>query len=149
MDFKDILKNMSERIEKLKDQIKTEEATKNALIMPFIQALVQFETVPSRSEENLVDTLQKDLKKLTKIYTNENLKPLVHFSNQLKPVFIEFIKEKKMRSRLTAVVKEQLLEKANQLKAETLPNTPFEPFRIPVAWMLSHLKNSKISEEMK
>jgi len=39
MDFKDILKNMSERIEKLKDQIKTEEATKNALIMPFIQAL--------------------------------------------------------------------------------------------------------------
>jgi len=39
MDFKDILKSMSERIEKLKDQIRTEEATKNSLIMPFIQAL--------------------------------------------------------------------------------------------------------------
>jgi hypothetical protein len=39
MDFKDIIKQMSERVEKLKDSLQTEEATKNALIMPFIQAL--------------------------------------------------------------------------------------------------------------
>lgn len=39
MDFKDIVKLHSERVEKLKDNIHTEEATKNALIMPFIQAL--------------------------------------------------------------------------------------------------------------
>lgn len=39
MDFKDILKQLSERIEKLRDNLQTEEATKNALIMPFIQAM--------------------------------------------------------------------------------------------------------------
>ena len=39
MDLKDSIKQLSERIEKLKDNLQTEEATKNALIMPFIQAL--------------------------------------------------------------------------------------------------------------
>lgn len=39
MDFKDSIKQISERIEKLKDNLLTEEATKNALIMPFISAL--------------------------------------------------------------------------------------------------------------
>lgn len=39
MDFKDIIKQMGERVARLKDQITTEEATKNAFIMPFIQAL--------------------------------------------------------------------------------------------------------------
>lgn len=39
MDFKDQIKQLSERIEKLKDSINTEEATKNAFVMPFIQAL--------------------------------------------------------------------------------------------------------------
>lgn len=39
MDFKDSLQQISERISKLKDTIKTEEATKTALIMPFISAL--------------------------------------------------------------------------------------------------------------
>lgn len=39
MDFKDSLKQLSERISKLKDSILTEEATKNAFIMPFIQML--------------------------------------------------------------------------------------------------------------
>lgn len=39
MDFKDTLKQLSEKIDKLKDNIATEEATKNALIMPFISAL--------------------------------------------------------------------------------------------------------------
>lgn len=39
MDFKDEIKLFSERVEKLKDQIHTEEATKNAFIMPFIKLL--------------------------------------------------------------------------------------------------------------
>lgn len=39
MDFKDQLKQLSARIDKVKDNIATEEATKNAFIMPFIQTL--------------------------------------------------------------------------------------------------------------
>lgn len=39
MDFKDTIKQLSDRVVKLKDNILTEEATKNAFIMPFINAL--------------------------------------------------------------------------------------------------------------
>lgn len=39
MDFKDLFKQLADRISKLKAQIATEEATKNAFIMPFIQML--------------------------------------------------------------------------------------------------------------
>ena len=39
MDFKDQIKQIAERAEKLKDNLQTEEATKNALIMPFLQAM--------------------------------------------------------------------------------------------------------------
>ena len=39
MDFKDEIKQFGTRVEKLKAQISTEEATKNAFIMPFIKAL--------------------------------------------------------------------------------------------------------------
>lgn len=39
MDFKDSIRQISERIENLKDNLRTEEATKTALIMPFINAL--------------------------------------------------------------------------------------------------------------
>ncbi|MFZ5431179.1 MAG: type I restriction endonuclease [Bacteroidota bacterium] len=39
MDFKDYIKQIGERVTKLKDQIQTEEATKNAFIMPFLQTL--------------------------------------------------------------------------------------------------------------
>ncbi|HEY3370336.1 MAG TPA: type I restriction endonuclease [Prolixibacteraceae bacterium] len=39
MDFKDQIKILGERVNRLKDQILTEEATKNAFIMPFLQAL--------------------------------------------------------------------------------------------------------------
>ena len=39
MDFKDQIKQLGERVVRLKDQIQTEEATKNAFIMPFIQTL--------------------------------------------------------------------------------------------------------------
>lgn len=39
MDFKDQIKQLGDRVTKLKDQIQTEEATKNAFIMPFLQTL--------------------------------------------------------------------------------------------------------------
>lgn len=39
MDFQDIIKSLVERIEKMKDNVQTEEATKTAFIMPFINAL--------------------------------------------------------------------------------------------------------------
>lgn len=39
MDFKDKITQLAERIESIKDNLQTEEATKNALIMPFIVAL--------------------------------------------------------------------------------------------------------------
>jgi len=39
MDFKDQIKILGDRVLKLKDQIQTEEATKNAFIMPFLQTL--------------------------------------------------------------------------------------------------------------
>lgn len=39
MDFKDEIKSLGDRVPKLKEQIHTEEATKNAFIMPFIRAL--------------------------------------------------------------------------------------------------------------
>lgn len=39
MDFKDQIKQISERVVKVKEQIQTEEATKNAIIMPFLQSL--------------------------------------------------------------------------------------------------------------
>lgn len=39
MEFKDQLKNLGERVAKLKDQIQTEEATKHSFVMPFIQTL--------------------------------------------------------------------------------------------------------------
>lgn len=39
MDFKDAIQQLSDRVLKLKDTIKTEEATKTALIMPFISTL--------------------------------------------------------------------------------------------------------------
>ena len=39
MDFKDQIRQLGERVIKLKDQIATEEATKNAFVMPFMQCL--------------------------------------------------------------------------------------------------------------
>ena len=39
MDFIDELKQLAKRVETLKDQVKTEEATKHSLVLPFIQLL--------------------------------------------------------------------------------------------------------------
>ncbi len=39
MDFKEQIKQIGEKVNKLKDQVLTEEATKSAFIMPFIQIL--------------------------------------------------------------------------------------------------------------
>src|ERR1043165_5481568 len=39
MEFKNAIKQLGDRVAKMKNQILTEEATKNAFIMPFIQTL--------------------------------------------------------------------------------------------------------------
>ena len=39
MDFKDSVKQFADRVEKLKGSLQTEEATKNALVMPFLQMM--------------------------------------------------------------------------------------------------------------
>ena len=39
MDFKDLIKQLTDKVAQQKDSIQTEEATKNAFIMPFINAL--------------------------------------------------------------------------------------------------------------
>jgi hypothetical protein len=39
MEFKDQIKLLADRVSKMQDKIQTEEATKNALIMPFIQTM--------------------------------------------------------------------------------------------------------------
>lgn len=39
MDFKDHIRNLGERVSRIKENVQTEEATKNALIMPFLQTL--------------------------------------------------------------------------------------------------------------
>lgn len=39
MDFKDVIKQLSDRIDKVRDNLLTEEATKNALVLPFLQAM--------------------------------------------------------------------------------------------------------------
>lgn len=39
MDFKDQIRQLCDRVTKLKEQVQTEEATKHSLVMPFIQAL--------------------------------------------------------------------------------------------------------------
>lgn len=39
MDFKDEIKSLGERVSKMRDQLGTEEATKNAIVMPFIKSL--------------------------------------------------------------------------------------------------------------
>lgn len=66
MDFKDSIKQLSERVIKLKDNIQTEEANKNAFIMPFINALGYdvfnpLEVIP----EMVCDIGTKKVRKLT------------------------------------------------------------------------------------
>jgi hypothetical protein len=39
MEFKDQIKLLADRVSKMQDKIQTKEATKNALIMPFIQTM--------------------------------------------------------------------------------------------------------------
>lgn len=39
MDFKDSIRQLSERALKMKDQLATEEATKTAVLLPFLQVL--------------------------------------------------------------------------------------------------------------
>lgn len=49
MDFKDELLILAERVGKLKDNVKTEEATKTSFVLPFLQALGYDEELKNRS----------------------------------------------------------------------------------------------------
>lgn len=78
MDLSDQLKNISDRYQKVKDQIQTEEATKNALIMPFIQALGYdvfnpMEVVP----EFVADVGKKKGEKVDYAILNDEAKPVI------------------------------------------------------------------------
>lgn len=64
MDFKDTLHNLANRIDALKDSIQTEEATKNAFIMPFIQSLGYdvfnpTEVIPEMNCDQLIETAKR------------------------------------------------------------------------------------------
>lgn len=43
MDFIDRLKTLSKKIEMLPAELETEEATKNALVMPFLQSVLEYD----------------------------------------------------------------------------------------------------------
>ncbi|NLM90004.1 MAG: restriction endonuclease [Candidatus Cloacimonetes bacterium] len=77
MDFKDEIKQIADKIEMQKDQIQTEEATKNAFILPFIKALGYdifnpFEVIP----EYVCDIGTKKGEKIDYAILKEN-KPII------------------------------------------------------------------------
>lgn len=66
MDFKDSIKQISERIDTLKANLPTEEATKTALIMPFINALAMMSSTLWRCcLKCVVTSAQRKVRKLT------------------------------------------------------------------------------------
>lgn len=78
MDFKDEIKLLGERVIKLKDQIATEEATKNAFIMPFLKALGYdvfnpLEVVP----EYITDIGTKKGEKIDYAIFDDNMTPTI------------------------------------------------------------------------
>lgn len=95
MDFKDSIKQLTERVAKLKDSVQTEEATKNALIMPFIQSLGYdvfnpFELVPeytcdigTKKGEKIDYAIMKDGQPIILIECKHWSQKLTLFDNQL------------------------------------------------------------------
>jgi hypothetical protein len=70
MDLIDNLRDLSARIPKLKEQgrVTTEEGTKNALVMPFIQALGYDVFNPTEVTPELVADVAKKGEKLTMLF---------------------------------------------------------------------------------
>lgn len=96
MDFRDLIKLLGDRIAKLKDSVTTEEATKNAFIMPFIKELGYdvfnpFEVVPEftadigiKQGEKIDYAIMKDGEPIILIECKCHLNPLnIHNASQL------------------------------------------------------------------
>lgn len=96
MDFKDLIKQLGQRILSLKDQVLTEEATKNAFIMPFIKELGYdvfnpLEVVPEfvadigiKKGEKIDYAIKKDGEPIILIECKSHIGPLnVHNESQL------------------------------------------------------------------
>ncbi len=96
MDFKDLIKQLGDRVVKLKEQVTTEEATKNAFIMPFIKELGYdvfnpLEVVPEfvadvgiKVGEKIDYAIMKDGKPIILIECKSHTAPLnVHNASQL------------------------------------------------------------------
>lgn len=115
----------------------------------FIHLICLFEMFPKKTEEELLRAFTNEYRKFTKKYTEPNQKPLLTFGVRLKNLFQLFITEKKMDRHFSESLKQRLLMESEKLRNETRENAAFQPFRIPIAWLLSKLNNSKISEEMK
>lgn len=100
MDFKDTLLQLAERIEKQKDSIATEEATKNAFIMPMIAALGYdvfnpFEVVPEldcdlvkKKGEKIDYAIRKDDETILLIECKHCNQDLNLHDTQLKKYFV-------------------------------------------------------------
>lgn len=100
MDFKDTLLQLAERIEKQKDNIATEEATKNAFIMPMIAALGYdvfnpFEVVPEldcdlvkKKGEKIDYAIKKDDETILLIECKHCKQDLNLHDTQLKKYFV-------------------------------------------------------------
>lgn len=87
MDFRDQIKSLATRVETLLPQIQTEEATKNALIMPFIQILGYdvfnpLELVPEFVSDTGIKKGEKVDYAILKdgvLYSSNVFKTLIHF----------------------------------------------------------------------
>ena len=100
MDFKDTILQLAERIEKHKDSISTEEATKNAFIMPMIAALGYdvfnpFEVVPEldcdlikKKGEKIDYAIQKEGETILLVECKHCLRDLNLHDTQLKKYFV-------------------------------------------------------------
>ncbi|MDD3787190.1 MAG: type I restriction endonuclease [Petrimonas sp.] len=99
MDFKDSIKQLSERATKLKQSLQTEESVKNSLILPFIQALGYdvfnpFEVIPeftcdigTKKGEKIDYAIQKDGKPIILIECKHWSQALTLYDNQLLRYF--------------------------------------------------------------
>lgn len=99
MDFKDTIKMLSERAIKLKESLQTEESVKNALVMPFIQALGYdvfnpFEVIPeftcdigTKKGEKIDYAVQKDGNPIILIECKHWAQDLTLHDNQLLRYF--------------------------------------------------------------
>lgn len=99
LDFKDTIIQLSDRISKLKDSIETEEATKNAFIMPMLQALGYdvfnpLEVIPeftcdigTKKGEKIDYAIQKNSKPIMLIEAKHCKQALTLLDNQLLRYF--------------------------------------------------------------